>query len=396
MILMMSPANHTYRKNRFDVLIAGAGPAGSTAAFILANNGYRVGIIDKRRFPRPKLCGGLLSQKTITLLRNIFNTQVSDLKANGVIHCQSNTYGVGDRSGKCLKGKLDFPFHFVNRTLYDLQWLHQAADAGAKVFFEEKVEAVDFAIGKVSTRTGKQFWGRFIIAADGVFSRIRSLLSQRGLLSGRRRQDIAAALEIFIPREASSDFADYPNIYYGFTPWGYAWSFPGPQNQILGICTLKRKRRLSIAKCFDDFLNTQGVAAEHFSSVKGFALPYGNYLHKAGYQNVLLIGDAGGFADPFLGEGIYYAHKSAQLACAAIKQSFNGQQNVLTLYNQLLNQTIIVELKYAKLIRQILFSIPKRWHFNVMAFMLKHMPGELAEAVQGQRSFKLLRPLNRI
>ena len=135
---MMSPANHMYRKNRFDVLIAGAGPAGSTAAFILANNGYRVGIIDKRRFPRPKLCGGLLSQKTITLLRNIFNTQVSDLKANGVIHCQSNTYGVGDRSGKCLKGKLDFPFHFVNRTLYDLQWLHKAADAGAKVFFEEK------------------------------------------------------------------------------------------------------------------------------------------------------------------------------------------------------------------------------------------------------------------
>ena len=392
----MSPANHMHRKNRFDALVVGAGPAGATAAFILANNGYRVGIIEKRRFPRFKLCGGLLSQKTIKLLNDVFNANISDLEANGVIHYQSNRYGVGDRSGNYLQGKWVFPFHFVNRNLYDLQWLHKATAAGANVFFEEKVETVDVASGKVSTRTGKQFWGRFIIAADGVFSRIRSLLSQRGLISGSRRQDIAAALEIFIPRKASSNFADHPNIYYGFTPWGYAWSFPGPQDQILGMCALKQKRRRSIAKCFNDFLKAQGVAGERFSSAKGFALPYGNYLHKAGYKNILLIGDAGGFADPYLGEGIYYAHKSAQLACAAIRRSFNRPQNVLTLYNQLLNRSVITELKYAKMTRQILFSLPSRWHFKVLAFMLTQMPDKLAEAVHGQRSFKLLRPLTPI
>ena len=231
---MMSPANHTYRKNRFDALIVGAGPAGATAAFILANNGYRVGIIEKRRFPRSKLCGGLLSQKTIKLLSDVFNANISDLEANGVIHYQSNGYGVGDRSGICLQGKWRFPFHFVNRILYDLQWLDKATAAGTNLFFEEKVETVDVASGKISTRTGKQFWGRFIIGADGVFSRIRSLLSQRGLICDRRRQDIAAALQIFIPKKASSDFADYPNIYYGFTPWGYAWSFPGPRIRFWG------------------------------------------------------------------------------------------------------------------------------------------------------------------
>ncbi len=393
---MMLAANRMHRKNRFDALIVGAGPAGATAAFILANNGYRVGIIDKRSFPRFKLCGGLLSQKTITLLRDVFNVRVSDLEANGVIHCRSNSYGVGDRSGKYLKGNLRFPFHFVNRNLYDLQWLHKATVAGAKVFFEEKVETVDFAGGKVSTRSGKQFWGRFIIAADGVFSRVRSLLSQRGLINDRRKQDIADALEIFIHREVSPDFTDDPYIYCGFTSWGYAWSFPGSQYQILGICALKRKRCRSIAKCFDDFLKAQGVTAEHFSSAKGFALPYGNYLHKAGYKNILLIGDAGGFADPVLGEGIYYAHKSAQLACVAIKQSFNNPQDVLKLYNQLLNRTVIIELKYAKMIRQILFSLPDRWHFAVLAFMLKQIPDKLVETVHGQRSFKLLRPLTAI
>jgi len=196
--------------------------------------------------------------------------------------------------------------------------------------------------------------------------------------------------------ESSIDFADHPNIYYGFTPWGYAGSFPGPQDQILGICALKGRHRRSIAKCFNDFLKAQGVDRERFSNAKGFALPYGNYLHKSGYKNILLIGDAGGFADPFLGEGIYYAHKSAQLACAAIRRSFNRPQNVLKLYNQLLNRSMITELKYAKMTRQILFSLPSRWHYNVLAFMLKQMPDKLVEAVHGQRSFKLLRPLTPI
>ena len=106
-----------------------------------------------------------------------------------------------------------------------------------------------------------------------------------------------------------------------------------------------------------------------------------------------LIGDAGGFADPFFGEGIYYAHKSAQLACAAIRQSFNKPQNVLKLYSQSLNRSVVTELKYAKMIRRILFSLPRHSYFKLMAFMLKQMPDKLVETVHGRRSFKFLRPL---
>jgi geranylgeranyl reductase family protein len=390
----MPSVNDMHQKNSFDVLIVGAGPAGATAAFILASSGYRVGLIEKKQFPRLKLCGGLLSQKTIKLLIDVFNTDLDELEAKGVIHYQSNAYGVSDQNGNFLHGKVGFPFHFVNRNLYDLHWLHKATAAGATVFFKENVVSVDFADGKISTRTGKHYWGRFIIAADGVFSHIRSLLFRHGLINSKAAQDIAAAMEIFIPREVLPDRVDYPNIYYGFAPWGYAWSFPGPQYQILGICALKRKLRRPIAVCFNDFLNAQGIAAELRSNAKGFGLPYGNYLHKAGYNNLLLIGDAAGFADPFFGEGIYYAHKSAQLACTAIRQSFNKPQKVLTLYNQLLKRPVITELHSAKIFRQILFSLPQRWHFKVLSLMLKRLPDQLAEAVQGQRSIRLLRPFN--
>jgi geranylgeranyl reductase family protein len=386
----------TSRENRFDALVVGAGPAGATAAFLLAKNGYRVGVIEKERFPRFKLCGGLLSRKTIMLLEDIFDIKVGDLKANGVIHYQSDAYGVEDRNGNRLQGKLDFPFHFVDRNLFDLHWLQKATAAGAEVFFEEQVGAFDFAAGTISTQTGKKFRGRFIIAADGVFSPIRAWLARSGLINDRHRRNIAAALEIFIPRKPAFDFADHPYIYYGFTPWGYAWSFPGPRDQIMGICALKGKHDHSLTRRFNEFLKSRGVPAEQFPKAKGYALPYGNFLQNAGHQNILLVGDAGGFADPLLGEGIYYAHKSAQLACTAIEQSFNRPRNVLELYNRSLNRSVITELKYANFIRQVLFSFPVRWQFKVLAFVLNRMPGKWVEAVQGQRSFKLLRPLTPI
>jgi flavin-dependent dehydrogenase len=75
--------------NTFDVIVIGAGPAGSTAAYLLALNGFKVLIIDKAIFPRDKLCGGLLTLKSIKLLEDIFSTSVEFLKSRRVITYQS-------------------------------------------------------------------------------------------------------------------------------------------------------------------------------------------------------------------------------------------------------------------------------------------------------------------
>jgi geranylgeranyl reductase family protein len=384
-----------HSKNHFDALIIGAGPAGATAAFILATDGYRVGIIEKRRFPRAKLCGGLLTQKTIELLKDIFNTAASDLKSGGVIQYQSNSYGVGDSCGNFFQGKLDFPLHFVDRAIYDAFWLDKAINAGVKVIFDESAENVDIAAGEVVTRTGKLFSGRYIIAADGVFSRVQSLLYRRELINCRRKQDIAAALEIFIPRDEVSGLPDYPGVYWSYAPWGYAWSFPGPKYQLFGMCSLKQKARRSLTECFAHFLKERQIAVNNLSNPKGYALPYGNYINEGGYKNILLIGDAGGFADPIFGEGIYYAHRSAQLAAYAIKQSPSNPDKAQAIYSRLLNGSVITELKYAKIFRRLVFSLPTQWQLKLLTFMLKQIPHKLEEAVQGKRSFKLLLPTTR-
>ena len=67
-------------KNNYDIIIIGGGPAGSTAAYLLSNFGYKALIIDKSRFPRKKLCGGLITRKTLKLNERIFKETESDLR----------------------------------------------------------------------------------------------------------------------------------------------------------------------------------------------------------------------------------------------------------------------------------------------------------------------------
>jgi len=122
------------------------------------------------------------------------------------------------------------------------------------------------------------------------------------------------------------------------------------------MCSLKHKASLSLNSCFARF------------------------------------GDAGGFADPILGEGMYYAHKSAQLATRAIKYSWRNPLETHKTYRDLLNESFITELKYLLMFRRLLFSLPAQPRSKLLKFMFKNIPHKLEEAVQKKRSFKLLLP----
>ena len=74
----------------YDVIIAGGGPAGSTAGYILSKAGLNVLIIDKSNFPRKKLCGGLITYKTIRLLERVFGETASSLDEKGIIDFVQN------------------------------------------------------------------------------------------------------------------------------------------------------------------------------------------------------------------------------------------------------------------------------------------------------------------
>ena len=185
--------------SRFDVIVIGAGPAGSTAAYLLSINGFKVLIIDKTTFPRDKLCGGLLTHKSIKLLEDIFSTSVDFLISRQVVTYRSFSYKVGCSSGAFVKGQLNYPFHFVQRKTYDQYWLKKAREAGAEFKAGEKVVSLDPARKQVTTETGLRFVGNYIFGADGALSWTRRFMSAKGVINPDWKSELAKTLEVFIP-----------------------------------------------------------------------------------------------------------------------------------------------------------------------------------------------------
>jgi geranylgeranyl reductase family protein len=370
-----------------DVLIIGAGPAGTTAAFALASRGFKVALLDRRQFPRPKLCGGLLTWKTMQVLERVFRTSPRTLAARGMILHATREYMLAGRGRRAVRRTLDYPFHLVDRQAYDHFWLQQAVSAGAEFHPNSPVTAFDLRRREAITANGEKWTGRFIIGADGVNSRIRRALAQAGRIADPARSERATALECFVPRQEGS-FPHCPAIYYGYVPWGYGWSFPYPHHQVLGIAVLKHRTGFRLKDGFRDFIASQGAPASGALRIQAHGLPYGNYLKNPGYANVLLVGDAAGLADPFLGEGIYYAHRSAQLAAAAVIESRAHPEAAAGRYRDGFRRTLYPELRYARAGRQILFSLPPHFYFPLAAALLRLMPKLCEETIQGQRSFR--------
>lgn len=377
---------------RCDAVIIGAGPAGATAALLLASQGLKVALLDRRDFPRPKLCGGLLTWKTIRLLERLFDITPRSLAAHNVLLRTSREYGIYDRCRRELRRTLDYPFHLVDRAAYDHLLLQHALSAGADFHPRSAVAAVDLARGEVVTRNGERWSGRFVIGADGVNSRVRRALLQARKIAEPRYPGTAAALECRVPRHACA-FPDHPAIYYGFVPWGYAWSFPGPREQVLGIAALKTKAGRRIAAGFRDFLGSLGLGGPNGLQLQAHPIPYGNHLDPPGHANVLLVGDAAGLAEPFLGEGIYFAQRSAQLAAQAVLECRAHPPSALGRYRESFRRIIHPELRYARAGRQIIFSFPPSFYFPILAALLRLMPKVCEETIQGQRSFRWFRRL---
>ncbi len=380
------------KKATFDALIVGAGPAGTTAAFIMASRGLKVVLLDRTDFPRPKLCGGLLTWKTSQLLESLFHFSTRTFAANGVLLHPTREYRISDCCRREVRRTLDYPFHLVDRKAYDHFLLQQAIAAGAEFRPGTAVASVDFTRCEVAAQNGEKWTGRFIIGADGVNSRVRRTLIQARKIAVPRHPGSAAAVECFVSRKPAAP-PDLPAIYFGFIPWGYAWSFPGEREQVLGIATLKEKAGRRVTAGFRNFLANRGLADMNALHIQSHAIPYGNYLETPGNANVLLVGDAAGLAEPFLGEGIYYAHRSGQLAAQAVIESRLKPESAAERYRDSFRRVIYPELRYARAGRQIIFSFPPSFYFPVLTALLRLMPKVCEETIQGQRTFRWFRRL---
>ena len=320
--------------DRFDVLIVGAGPAGSFAAERLARGGVRVALFDGRPPGEPKACGGGVTSKALKAWPHL-------LEAVGRTIDELDLYSP---SGKLLHLKLDESFAVYSRIAFDTFLRERARDAGARVF-TEKVSARGFkqtADGWiVSAQSGAEFSSEWLVGADGANSAIGKKLA--GPLP-------PAEMEVaFGYRAPLPDDGNAATVVAFLPKWvGYAWAFPRPDHISFGIATTQdafdhealdkllwdfmvsyyevaqvggrpQMRLWSNGKTESQVSNLRQIRAELKQTAERYAAripglePRTWDTRRACGKHWALLGDAAGFADPVTGEGIYYALRSAEL-----------------------------------------------------------------------------------
>ena len=308
---------------RYDAVVVGAGPAGSSAAAVLAGAGLRVALVDKSRFPRDKLCGGLLSERCIGAIRASFGSQC-------VAPIEVTTHGAAifDRDQPVVRVSQYKPMHFTSRRTFDAHLVSVAAMRGAEVHAGSAVTAVDFASGTVRLGDGRDLQAAFVVGADGAGSRIRKLL---GIPIDR--DDFAVGLEAEVARDSVARDVTNPEAYFGIAEWGYGWVFPKRDTLTVGIGGLATRNTDLRARYRELALAAFGrIPSEPLC---GSPIPFGNFVGVPGRGSTLLVGDAAGLVEPLTGEGIAFAIQSGWYAAQAIVEAarIHAPERALALYD---------------------------------------------------------------
>ncbi|MDQ7832145.1 MAG: geranylgeranyl reductase family protein [Desulfovibrionaceae bacterium] len=379
--------------NRYDAVIAGAGPAGAAAACVLARAGARVLLLDRAAFPRDKLCAGLLTWKTTDIVERLYGSGAATLLTQGILEHRADRYRIRHKAMTLACQDLFFPFYFASRRVLDAWFLDQARQAGATFRCGEAVAAADIDRGEVVTQDGARYQGRFLIGADGAASVVRRAFPVR-------RETFAANMGLGLECHVRHDDPDilaahpdlreaFPTVYSGFVRTGYGWVFPHGGHVVVGLGGICPRQGGAMRREFAAFLDFLGLPGSHVERSKAHLLPYGNFLTRPGHGKALLAGDAAGLVETLFGEGIYYALRSGELAAQAVLAGLSGG-DACESYMAGLRRDVLPELSGSLRLRQAIFFSLRFGPFPL--WVLLRLGGQrLVEMAHGVRSYRWLR-----
>ncbi len=342
-----------------DVIVVGAGPAGSTTAYYLAQAGLDVLVLEKSRFPREKVCGDGLTPRGV---KTLVAMGISVSEQDGWIRNQGlRVIGAGKRLELPWPELSSYPGYGLVRPRTDLDEMlaRRAQKAGARLLEGINVTGpvLDERTGRITgvtakTEDGEQTYrGRIVVAADGNSSRLAVAM---GL---RKRDDrpLGVAVRTYYrsPRHDDDYLESWLDLWDGdrLLP-GYGWIFgmgDGTSNVGLGLLNTSAAfghtdYHALLRKWLAGMPAEWGFTEENRTQpIRGAALPMGFNRTPHYYNGLLLVGDAGGMVNPFNGEGIAYAMESGEILARTVTQALARArraetERVLAGYPAALNQ----------------------------------------------------------
>ncbi|HUD69709.1 MAG TPA: geranylgeranyl reductase family protein [Acidimicrobiales bacterium] len=332
-----------------DVVVIGAGPSGSSCAYWLADAGWDVVVLEKKRLPREKTCGDGLTPRAVR--------QLADMGLEDAVAAAGHRYdglravGFGKEMELAWPAHPTFPSYGYTITRFDLDTLvaaHAARRGASVVFGAEVTEPFEFvppmrddALGSVSgvaavdgaTGESTVVRARYVVVADGANSRLGRALGA----SRRREWPMGMALRGYwtSPRHDDRFIESHIDIRdaEGNVVPGYGWVFPlgdGRVNVGVGLLSTDRTwKGVNTTKLMEAFLGqlapSWGITeATCLGPATGGKLPMGLSVGPHTGENVVVTGDAAGSINPFNGEGIAYGYETGRLAGTAVATALLG------------------------------------------------------------------------
>lgn len=303
-----------------DVVVVGAGPSGSTAAKILAEQGLNVLLVDKTKFPRDKPCGGGLPLRVLQRFPYIKDINaIESYSYGGYLYSQSLRYKIEIHKQEPI-------IAMVLRKKFDNALVELAVDSGAR--FQDGKSVKDLKItpdkAQVALNDGSHIDTKFVIGADGFLS---TVARKAGLFIPHKSIGISVVEEFSLKKDVMDQYYTdnrFCHIYSKINGIsGYGWVLPKQNTVNIGLVdywlrgkmTNDKKNIKEAFNAYISLLKNTDIIPKNIEStqLQGGTLPV-KPLEKTYTDRVILCGDAAGFINPVSGEGIYYALASAEIA----------------------------------------------------------------------------------
>ena len=362
-----------------DVIVVGGGPAGTSAAISAARCGASVLLLERGRFPRHKVCGEFVSAESLGLLTNLLDGHYATLLQNAVRIPKARLF----LDGRILQTAVHPPAASIARLDLDAALWHSAGTAGVDVRPQVTVQNIAGAGPFRILTTAGEFDARALVNASGRWSNLGRLPTE-----GDHREKWLGLKAHFAgpPDEPSVDLYFFDGGYCGVQPVHVSG-----ENASAGRVNASAMVRADVASTLAEVFTQHPALHERSRRWSPLSDPVSTSPlifrnPQPEHNGILMVGDAAGFVDPFVGDGISLALRSGTLAARCLAPFFAEETSLpdaAAQYRQLYEQSLLPVFRSSSKIRQML-KLPRPVRKPLM-MLLENAPAITRYAVRKTR-----------